>query len=69
MGQESLVMMAWRCKQLEELILHGHPMDAYDMVGIARLRGSQLKRFEVSELEWSTELNEVFVSNDKVTLK
>lgn len=51
--QDPFVMMAWRCKQLEEIVVHGYLMDPHNLVGIARLRGRQLKRLEVSMIDWS----------------
>ncbi|GAB0088460.1 uncharacterized protein DMENIID0001_028880 [Sergentomyia squamirostris] len=49
--QDPLVMMAWRCKKLEEIVLHGYFLDIHNLVGIARLRGYNLKRFEVAKLD------------------
>lgn len=51
-------MLAWRCKQLEELVLNGYEVDPHNIVGIARLRGPALKRLEVSHLEWTPQLSE-----------
>lgn len=45
-------MLAWRCKQLEEIVVHGHPMDPHNLLGIARLRSRQLRRVEVSQINW-----------------
>ncbi|KAH8304040.1 hypothetical protein KR018_008154 [Drosophila ironensis] len=52
--QDPFVMMAWRCKQLEEIVVHGYLMDPHNLVGIARLRGRQLKRLEVSMIDWAS---------------
>ncbi|KAH8378965.1 hypothetical protein KR009_002328 [Drosophila setifemur] len=52
--QDPFVMMAWRCKQLEEIVVHGYLMDPNNLVGIARLRGRQLKRLEVSMIDWAS---------------
>ncbi|KAH8234667.1 hypothetical protein KR032_001533 [Drosophila birchii] len=54
MRQDPFVMMAWRCKRLEEIVVHGYMMDPHNLVGIARLRGRQLKRLEVSLIEWTS---------------
>ncbi|XP_017071868.1 F-box only protein 33 [Drosophila eugracilis] len=51
--QDPFIMMAWRCKQLEEIVVHGYSMEPHNIVGIARLRGRQLKRLEVSMIDWS----------------
>ncbi|XP_033158388.1 F-box only protein 33 [Drosophila mauritiana] len=51
--QDPFVMMAWRCKRLEEIVVHGYLMDPHNLVGIARLLGRQLKRLEVSMIDWS----------------
>lgn len=57
-GEDPLVMLAWQSKQLEELVVNGYALDASNVVGMARLRGDTLKRFEVSHVEWSPELCE-----------
>uniref|UniRef100_A0A1L8DCK6 F-box domain-containing protein n=1 Tax=Nyssomyia neivai TaxID=330878 RepID=A0A1L8DCK6_9DIPT len=49
--QDPLVMMAWRCTKLEEIVLHGYLLDVHNLVGIARLRGKNLKRFEVAKFD------------------
>ncbi|KAG8225546.1 hypothetical protein J437_LFUL002062 [Ladona fulva] len=46
---DPLVMAAWRCTQLEELVLIGYACYDADLVAIARLRGPKLKRFDVTE--------------------
>lgn len=51
-GQDPFVMLAWRCKKLEEIVVHGHPMDPHNLLGIARLRSRQLRRVEVSQIDW-----------------
>lgn len=45
-------MLAWQCKKLQELVLNGYAVDRMNVIGIARLRGTALKRFEVSALPW-----------------
>lgn len=67
--QDPLVMMAWRCEKLYEIIIHGkwiliksflcifkknvvgYVLDPHNLVGISRLRGSDLKKLEVSILD------------------
>uniref|UniRef100_A0A182NGU0 F-box domain-containing protein n=1 Tax=Anopheles dirus TaxID=7168 RepID=A0A182NGU0_9DIPT len=51
--QDPLVMMAWRCKKLQEIILHGYVLDPHNLVGVARLRGQNLQVLEVSGLHLS----------------
>lgn len=50
-GQDPFVMMSWRCKNLEEIIIHGYVLDPHNVVGISRLRGRGLKRFEISMID------------------
>ncbi|XP_019890729.1 F-box only protein 33 [Musca domestica] len=50
-GQDPLVMMSWRCKNLEEIVIHGYILDPHNIVGISRLRGRTLKRLEVSMID------------------
>ncbi|XP_020715027.1 F-box only protein 33 [Ceratitis capitata] len=50
-GQDPLVMMAWRCKNLEEIVIHGYVLDPHNIVGISRLRGQTLKRLEISMID------------------
>ncbi|XP_053684354.1 F-box only protein 33 [Sabethes cyaneus] len=52
-GQDPLVMMAWRCKKLEEIVIHGYVLDPHNLVGISRLRGKELKVLEVSRIDLS----------------
>lgn len=53
-------MMAWRCKGLQELVLNGYDVDPVNVIGIARLRGADLQRLEVSDVEWTAQLcNEI----------
>lgn len=54
--QDPLVMLAWRCKKLTTLVLNGIEIDAHNLIGIARLRGGDLQRLEVSHVEWTAEL-------------
>lgn len=51
-------MTAWRCKKLKEIVLNGYGVDIVNVIGIARLRGPELDRFEVSDVEWTPELCE-----------
>lgn len=51
--QDPLVMMAWRCKKLEEIVIHGYVLDPHNLVGISRLRGRDLKVLEVSRIDLS----------------
>lgn len=51
--QDPLVMMAWRCKKLEEIVIHGYVLDPHNLVGISRLRGKDLKVLEVSRIDLS----------------
>ncbi|XP_071448888.1 F-box only protein 33-like [Hetaerina americana] len=46
---DPLVMAAWRCTHLEELVLLGYRCYDADLVAIARLRGPKLKRLDVTE--------------------
>lgn len=50
-GQDPFIMMSWRCKHLEEIVIHGYVMDPHNIVGISRLRGRTLKRLEVSMID------------------
>lgn len=50
-GQDPFVMMSWRCKNLEEIVIHGYVLDPHNIVGISRLRGHNLKRLEVSMID------------------
>lgn len=50
-GADPIVMMAWRCKFLEEIVIHGYVMDPYNLVGVSRLLGRNLKRLEVSMID------------------
>lgn len=51
--QDPLVMMAWRCKKLQEIIIHGYVLDPHNLVGVSRLRGRELKCLEVSRIDLS----------------
>uniref|UniRef100_A0AAG5D519 F-box domain-containing protein n=1 Tax=Anopheles atroparvus TaxID=41427 RepID=A0AAG5D519_ANOAO len=51
--QDPLVMMAWRCKKLEEIIIHGYVLDPHNLVGVSRLRGRELQCLEVSRIDLS----------------
>lgn len=44
-----LVMAAWLCKQLEELVMYGYKYNADDLMAIGRLRGANLKNLDVPE--------------------
>lgn len=52
-AQDPLVMISWRCKKLVELVIYGYVIDAYNLVGISRLRGRGLKKLEVSMTDLS----------------
>ncbi|XP_030385297.1 F-box only protein 39 [Scaptodrosophila lebanonensis] len=52
-GRDPFVMMTWRCAQLREIVVHGYIMDPHNVVGMARLRGRQLERLEVSLVDMS----------------
>ena len=57
-GQDPFVMMSWRCKNLEEIVVHGYVLDPHNIVGISRLRGRKLKKLEVSMIDSTpSELN------------
>lgn len=49
-------MMAWQCKGLRELVLNGYMLDPVNVIGIARLRGVDLQRLEVSDVAWTPQL-------------
>uniref|UniRef100_G1P1T0 F-box domain-containing protein n=1 Tax=Myotis lucifugus TaxID=59463 RepID=G1P1T0_MYOLU len=48
-NEDPLVLLAWRCTKLSLLAIHGYTVQAYDLIAIARLRGSNLKVLEVTE--------------------
>lgn len=50
-GQDPFVMMSWRCKNLEEIVIHGYVLDPHNLVGISRLCGNKLRKLEVSMLD------------------
>lgn len=45
---DPIVMMAWLCTKLEEVVLFGYKYHEEDLVAIARLRSDTLKVLEVS---------------------
>lgn len=45
---DPLVMAAWRCKQLEEIVLLGYKYYVDNLVAIARLRGHNLKTLQIA---------------------
>lgn len=45
--EDPFVMLAWRCPKLEHFTLIGYQACDDDMVAIARLRGQQLKTFDI----------------------
>lgn len=51
--QDPLVMMAWRCKKLQEIVIHGYVLDPHNLVGVSRLRGRELQLLEVSRVDLS----------------
>ncbi|XP_050521253.1 F-box only protein 33-like isoform X2 [Daktulosphaira vitifoliae] len=44
-----LIILSWVCSKLSELVVFGYFMETVDVCGIARLRGTNLKRFELLE--------------------
>ncbi|XP_063984787.1 F-box only protein 33 isoform X2 [Diachasmimorpha longicaudata] len=46
---DALVLMAWRCPNLLEMVYIGHKYYQENLLAIARLRGDVLQRFEFSE--------------------
>ncbi|XP_019641823.1 PREDICTED: F-box only protein 33-like [Branchiostoma belcheri] len=48
MGEDPLVMLAWRCTNLTNLSIIGYEFSKDSLVAVARLRGSQLRSLEVS---------------------
>ncbi|XP_049816673.1 F-box only protein 33 isoform X2 [Schistocerca nitens] len=79
---DPLVMMAWRCTKLKELVFLGYKYYEDDLIAIARLRGSGLQKFEIHaqdilrvsdvpdalEFEISRELKRTWAPRDDVTL-
>ncbi|CAC5396913.1 FBXO33 [Mytilus coruscus] len=47
MEEDTFVMLAWRCTKLEEFTLLGYEILDDDIMAIARLRGEQLKKFDI----------------------
>jgi len=45
--EDPFVMLTWKCQNLKEFSLIGYDIDQDDVVAIARLKGNQLKRFEI----------------------
>ncbi|XP_008400145.1 F-box only protein 33 [Poecilia reticulata] len=48
-NEDPLVLLAWRCKQLAVLVIHGYTMWSHNLVAISRLLGSSLRVLIVSE--------------------
>ncbi|XP_038636396.1 F-box only protein 33 [Scyliorhinus canicula] len=48
-NEDPLVMLAWRCKKLSHLSIHGYVVWAHNLIAIARLRGPELQVLEVTE--------------------
>ncbi|CAD7004450.1 unnamed protein product [Ceratitis capitata] len=48
---DSLVMMAWRCKNFRGNRNTGYVLDPHNIGGISRLRGQTLKRLEISMID------------------
>ncbi|XP_057331551.1 F-box only protein 33 [Microplitis mediator] len=46
---DGLVMVAWRCVNLQEIVYIGHKYYHTNLLAIARLRGHTLRRFEFAE--------------------
>ncbi|KAH0551261.1 F-box only protein 33 [Cotesia glomerata] len=58
---DGLVMLAWRCINLKELVFIGHKYYHTNLLAIARLRGHNLQRFEFAEHD----IQEDYMSNYK----
>ncbi|XP_035657931.1 F-box only protein 33-like [Branchiostoma floridae] len=48
MGEDPIVMLAWRCTNLTNLSIIGYEFSKDSLVAVARLRGNQLRSLEVS---------------------
>ncbi|XP_036406389.1 F-box only protein 33-like [Megalops cyprinoides] len=48
-NEDPLVLLAWRCKCLSLLVLHGYTVWAHNLIAISRLRGHRLSVLEVQE--------------------
>lgn len=59
-----LVLLAWKCHHLEELIYIGHKYYQENMLAIARLRGSTLQTFEFAESNIISEDETAYKFND-----
>ncbi|VVC32840.1 F-box domain,Leucine-rich repeat domain, L domain-like [Cinara cedri] len=44
-----LIILSWQCTKLAELVIFGYFIEPIDVCGIARLRSSKLKRYELLE--------------------
>nr|CAD7259922.1 unnamed protein product [Timema shepardi] len=53
---DPLVMVAWRCTQLHEIVLLGYKYCDEDLMAIARLKRTRLKRLEIAERDVIQEL-------------
>ncbi|NXY86201.1 FBX33 protein, partial [Alcedo cyanopectus] len=49
LNEDPLVLLAWRCKRLTLMAVHGYTVWAYNLIAIARLLGPNLKVLEVTE--------------------
>lgn len=45
---QELIILAWLCKKLEELVVIGYKFYEEDYVGIAKLRADTMRRLEVA---------------------
>ncbi|XP_007891522.1 F-box only protein 33 [Callorhinchus milii] len=48
-NEDPLVLLAWKCKKLCHLSIHGYTAWAHNLIAIARLRGRRLRVLEVTE--------------------
>lgn len=46
---DPLVLLAWQCSQLEEIVLYGYKYYFDNLIAISRLRGAHLKKLEIAE--------------------
>ncbi|NXI40640.1 FBX33 protein, partial [Galbula dea] len=65
-NEDPLVLLAWRCKRLSLLAVHGYTIWAHNLIAIARLRGSDLKVLEVTEESIEFDLGLIYQDVDPV---
>lgn len=46
---DPLILIAWQCKKLEEIVLYGYKYRIENLIAICRLRGEHLKKLEIAE--------------------